>query len=68
MNCWVNRGSKGIALLDESRLFGDRLVELAHRIADDYYRDVMPDLQDRVDGSFLQGDDLNLELRLQDNH
>ena len=107
MNCWVNRGSKGIALLDESsgrprlryvfdvsnvhpgwnvgrlpyiwqvrerneqtvlnrleniygktdesRPFGDRLVELAHRIADDYYRDVMPDLQDRVDGSFLYG-------------
>lgn len=119
MNCWVNRGSKGIALLDESsgrprlryvfdvsnvhpgwnvgrlpyiwqvrerneqtvlnrleniygktdenRPFGDRLVELAHRIADDYYRDVMPDLQDRVDGSFLYGyDELNLEMRLQD--
>ena len=119
MNCWVNRGSKGIALLDESsgrprlryvfdvsnvhpgwnvgrlpyiwqvrerneqtvlnrleniygktdesRPFGDRLVELAHRIADDYYRDVMPDLQDRVDGSFLYGyDELNLELRLQE--
>ena len=118
MNCWVNRGSKGIALLDESsgrprlryvfdvsnvhpgwnvgrlpyiwqvrerneqtvlnrleniygktdenRPFGYRLVELAHHIADDYYRDVMPDLQDRVDGSFLYGyDELNLEMRLQ---
>ena len=119
MNCWVNRGSKGIALLDESsgrprlryvfdvsnvhpgwnvgrlpyiwqvrerneqavlnrlentygktddsRPFGDRLVELSYRIADDYYGDVLPELKDRLNDSFLYGyDDLNLELRLQE--
>ncbi len=119
MNCWVNRGSKGIALLDESsgrprlryvfdvsnvhpgwnvgrlpyiwqvrerneqavisrlentygktddtRPFGDRLVELADRIADDYYSDVLPELKDRMYDSFLYGyDDLNLEMRLQE--
>ncbi len=118
MNCWVNRGSKGIALLDESssrprlryvfdvsnvhpawnigrlpyiwqmrernekpvldRLeniygktdakipFGDRLMELANRIAMDYSADVMPELKDRMGDSYLHGyDDLNLELRLQ---
>ena len=119
MNCWVNKGSKGIALLDESsgrprlryvfdvsnvhpgwnvgripyiwqmrerdeqavlnrleniygktddsRPFGDRLVELSYRIADDYYADVLPELKDRLGDSFLYGyDDLNLELRLQE--
>ena len=119
MNCWVNKGSKGIALLDESsgrprlryvfdvsnvhpgwnvgrlpyiwqmrerdeqavlnrlentygktddtRPFGDRLVELSYRIADDYYSDVLPELKDRLGDSFLYGyDDLNLELRLQE--
>ena len=119
MNCWVNRGSKGIALLDESsgrprlryvfdvsnvhpgwnvgrlpyiwqvrerneqavlnrlentygktddsRPFGDRLVELSYRIADDYYGDILPELKDRLNDSFLYGyDDLNLEMRLQE--
>ena len=119
MNCWVNRGSKGIALLDEnsdepklryvfdvsnvhpgwnigrlpyiwqlrdrndqavlgklentygktndSGAFGDSLVELSYRIADDYYGDVLPELKDRLNDSFLHGhDDLNLGLRLKE--
>lgn len=119
MNCWVNRGSKGIALLDESsgrprlryvfdvsnvhpgwnvgrlpniwqmrerneqaaisrleniygrtnpeKTFGDRLVELSYRIADDYYADVLPELKERLSDSFLYGyDELNLGLRLQE--
>ena len=120
MHCWVNKGSKGIALLDEnadrpklryvfdvsnvhpgwnigrlpniwqmrerdeqaviSRLeniygktneeasFGNRLVELSYRIADDYYGDILPELKDRLGESFLYGyDDLNLELKLDFN-
>ncbi|MBR1892231.1 MAG: helicase SNF2, partial [Lachnospiraceae bacterium] len=119
MHCWVNKGSKGIALLDESsdrpklryvfdvsnvhpgwnigrlpniwqmrgrdeqavisRLeniygktneeasFGNRLVELSYRIADDYYGDILPELKDRLDDSFLYGyDEQNLEIRLKE--
>ncbi|MCR4745746.1 MAG: DEAD/DEAH box helicase family protein [Lachnospiraceae bacterium] len=119
MHCWVNKGSKGIALLDESsdrprlryvfdvsnvhpgwhigrlpniwqmrkrdeqavigRLeniygktnedasFGKRLEELAYRIADDYYGDILPELKDRLDDSFLYGyDEQNLEIRLKE--
>ena len=118
MNCWVNRGAKGIALIDETRprklkyvfdvsnvhksrnigryphlwklrdehkeavmrrleyvygktnetqTFEGRLIELADRIAGDYTKDILPDLKNAQEDSFLEGlDDLNLEIRLRD--
>ena len=119
MNCWVNKGSKGIALLterngwprlryvfdvsnvhparnvgrlpyiwqmrerdegttiaqlektygktDENRSFGYRLLEITDRIAEDYSQDLLPELKDRLEDSFLYGlDDLNLEIRIKD--
>ena len=108
MHCWVNKGAKGIALLDEDdahgkrlkyvfdvsdvhaarrigrypelwelheehkedvikrleqtygatddkKLFEERLMELADRIAADYYEELLPDLQYMIEGSFLEG-------------
>lgn len=118
MNCWVNRGAKGIALIDETRprklkyvfdvsnvhksrnigryphlwklrdehkeavmrrleytygktdenmSFEGRLIELAGRIAGDYTKDILPDLKNVQEDSFLEGlDDLNLEIRLRE--
>ena len=118
MNCWVNRGAKGIALIDETRprklkyvfdvsnvhksrnigryphlwklrdehkeavmrrleyvygktnetqSFEGRLIELADRIAGDYTNDILPDLKNAQEDSFLEGlDDLNLEIRLRE--
>ena len=108
MHCWVNKGAKGIALLDEDeahgkrlkyvfdvsdvhaarrigrypelwelheehkedvikrleqtygatddkKLFEERLMEIAERIAVDYYEELLPDLQYMIEGSFLEG-------------
>ena len=108
MHCWVNKGAKGIALLDEDdahgkrlkyvfdvsdvhaarrigrypelwelheehkedvikrleqtygatddkKLFEERLMEIAERIAADYYEELLPDLQYMIEGSFLEG-------------
>ena len=120
MFCWVNKGAKGIALLDhdypdENRLkyvfdvadvhkakrigrdpnlwtmreeykdavitrlentygrteegapFGDRLVELAGMIAEDYYEDVVPQLMYAREGTYLaELDEQNLALRVKD--
>ena len=121
MFCWVNKGAKGIALLDhdfpdENRLkyvfdvadvhkakrigsdpnlwsmreeykdavitrlentygrtqegapFGDRLVELAGMIAEDYYEDVVPQLMYAREGTYLaELDEQNLALRVCQN-
>ena len=120
MHCWVNKGAKGIALLDEddahgkrlkyvfdvsdvhvarrigrypnlwkleeqhkddviNRLeqtygatdekkpFEERLMELADRIAADYYEELLPDLQYMIEGSFLEGlDEQNVGIRLRE--
>ena len=119
MNCWVNRGAKGIALFDrESKRpklryvfdvsdvhkakrigkdpylwelreehkeavlaqlektygatdsassFESRLMEIAERIAEDYYKEILPDLSYAKEGSFLEElDELNVGLRLRE--
>ena len=119
MFCWVNRGAKGIALIDAERdwpvlhyvfdvsdvhpakrigkkpyiwkmetehedvvlkrlekIYGEtegslsfegRIMELAMRIAGDYCEDLMPEIGDVKEGSFLEElDELNVEIRLRD--
>ena len=119
MNCWVNRGAKGIALIDTDserpRLkyvfdvsdvhkarrigrdpylwelreehkapvlaqlektygatdvnmpFEERIMEIAHRIAQDYYEELLPELNYVKEGSFLDDlDELNLGIRLRE--
>ena len=119
MNCWVNRGAKGIALIDTDserpRLkyvfdvsdvhkarrigrdpylwelkeehkapvlaqlektygatdvnmpFEERIMEIADRIAQDYYEELLPELNYVKEGSFLDDlDELNLEIRLRE--
>ncbi len=119
MHCWVNKGAKGIALLDresgrprlkyvfdvsdvhkarrigkdpylwelreehrdavlarlekaygatnKGNTFEGRLVEIAGRIAGDYYGELMQDMSRAKDGSFLEElDDLNVGLRLRE--
>ena len=116
MFCWVNRGAKGIALMDREserprlryvfdvsdvhmarrigrkpylwelkavhkdmvmerleriygktdsgRLFEERLIEIAGRIAGDYYGELLPQLNYLKEGSFLEElDDLNTGIR-----
>ena len=119
MFCWVNRGAKGIALIDtdserprlkyvfdvadvhkakrigrdpnlwelkeehqasvisqlektygetdSSMPFERRLMELADRIAQDYYEELMPELSYVKEGSFLEElDELNIGIRLRE--
>ena len=119
MNCWVNRGAKGIALIDmdserprlkyvfdvsdvhkarrigrEPNLwelheehkeavlaqlektygstnswmpFEERLIEIADRIATDYYEELLPELSYVKEGSLLEElDELNLGVRLRE--
>ena len=119
MNCWVNCGAKGIALIDTDserpRLkyvfdvsdvhkarrigrdpnlwklreehqtpvlaqlektygatdvhmpFEKRMMEIADRIAQDYYEELLPELNYVKGGSFLDGlDELNLGIRLRE--
>ena len=119
MFCWVNRGAKGIALIDAERdwpvlhyvfdvsdvhpskrigkkpylwkmetehedvvlkqlektygetggslSFEGRIMELAMRIAGNYCEDLMPEIDDVKEGSFLEElDELNVEIRLRD--
>ena len=119
MNCWVNRGAKGIALIDTDserpRLkyvfdvsdvhkarrigrdpylwelkeehkapvlaqlektydptdvnmpFEERIMEIADRIAQDYYEELLPELNYVKEGSFLDDlDGLNLGIRLRE--
>ena len=119
MNCWVNRGAKGIALIDTDserpRLkyvfdvsdvhkarrigrdpylwelreehkapvlaqlektygatdvnmpFEERVMEIADRIVQDYYEELLPELNYVKEGSFLDDlDELNLGIRLRE--
>ena len=119
MNCWVNRGAKGIALIDtdseRSRLkyvfdvsdvhkarrigrdpylwelkeehkapvlaqlektygatdvnmpFEERIMEIADRIGQDYYEELLPELNYVKEGSFLDDlNELNLRIRLRE--
>ena len=119
MNCWVNRGAKGIALIDTDserpRLkyvfdvsdvhkarrigrdpylwelkeehkapvlaqlektyggtdvnmpFEERIMEIADRIAQDYYEELLPELNYVKEGSFFDDlDELNLGIRLRE--
>ena len=119
MNCWVNRGAKGIALIDtdseRSRLkyvfdvsdvhkarrigrdpylwelkeehkapvlaqlektygatdvnmpFEERIMEIADRFGQDYYEELLPELNYVKEGSFLDDlNELNLRIRLRE--
>ena len=119
MNCWVNRGAKGIALIDTDserprlkyvfdvsdvhkarrigrdpylwelreehkdtvlaqleKTYGEtdaqmpfekRLIEIAERIAGDYYEELIPEIGYVREGSFLEElDELNVGIRLRD--
>ena len=119
MFCWVNRGAKGIALIDDKRdwpvlryvfdvkdvhpakrigkkpylwkleqqqeqtvlerlekiygkteeslPFESRIIELSMRIAGDYCEDMLPEVYEEKDGSFLDGlDELNILIQLRD--
>ena len=119
MNCWVNRGAKGIALLDtehsysklkyvfdvsdvhkarrigrdpnlwelreehkesvlkqlektygetdKNNSFEQRLMEISNRIAQDYYEELLPEIEYVKEGSFLEElDGLNVGIRLRD--
>ncbi|MDD3140709.1 MAG: hypothetical protein PHX08_17305, partial [Lachnospiraceae bacterium] len=119
MNCWVNKGAKGIALIDEDsdrnklkyvfdvsdvhkavrigrdpnlwvlqeeqklavikqleKTYGTtnkdhpfeiRLIELANRIAEDFYPELIADLEYVKEGSFLDGlDAQNIEIRVRE--
>ena len=47
--------------------FEGRIMELAMRIAGDYCEDLMPEIEDVKEGSFLEElDELNVEIRLRD--
>ena len=44
--------------------FEERLIEIAERIAADYYEELLPDLQYMIEGSFLEGlDEQNVGIR-----
>ena len=119
MNCWVNRGAKGIALIDTDRErprlkyvfdvsdvhkarrigrdpylwelkeehkapvlaqlektygatdvnmpFEERIMEIADRIGQDYYEELLPELNYVKEGSFLDDlNELNLRIRLRE--
>ena len=119
MHCWVNRGAKGIALIDDSaprpklryvfdvsdvhkskyngilpklwemkddlesdvisrldsiygktdatKPFADRLIDISNKIASDYAPDILQDLVEVKETSYLSGlDDFNLEIRLRE--
>lgn len=120
MHCWVNRGAKGIALIDEDApraklkyifdisdvhkaknigrypklwimeekhkcsviehleqtygetnrkaAFEQRIIEIADRIAEDHYNEVIPELQYVISDSSLEElDELNIALRLRES-
>lgn len=118
MHCWVNKGAKGIALIDDDtntglkyvfdisdvhkarrigrfpnlwemqeehkqavldrleRTYGEtdkeagftnRIREIAERIAEDYYKEIVYDMEYLKEGSFLEElDELNVEVRVRE--
>ena len=52
---------------DKGSSFEGRLIEIAGRIAEDYYRELLPDMSYSKEGSFLEElDELNVGLRLRE--
>ena len=52
---------------DKNKSFENRLIEIAIRIAEDYYMEILPDLAYAKEGSFLEElDGLNIGVRLRD--
>ena len=52
---------------DKGNSFDGRLMEIARRIAEDYYTEILPDLLYSKEGSFLEElDELNVGLRLRE--
>ncbi len=52
---------------DNSNSFEGRLIEIAGRITEDYYRELLSDMSYSKEGSFLEElDDLNVEVRLRE--
>lgn len=52
---------------DKGSSFEGRLMEIAGRIAEDYYKELLPDMSYSKEGSFLEElDELNVEVRLRE--
>ena len=119
MHCWVNRGAKGIALIDDSsprpklkyvfdvsdvhrskyngvlpklwemkdgyeeevikrlesiygktndrKPFADRLIDISRKIAEEYTPDILQDLMEVKESSYMSGlDELNVQIRLRE--
>lgn len=73
MHCWVNKGAKGIALIDEDSFSGLKYVfdisdvHKARRIAEDCYKELASDMEYLKEGSFWEElDELNVEIRIRE--
>lgn len=63
----IKRLEQTYGATDDKKLFEERLMELADRIAADYYEELLPDLQYMIEGSFLEGlDEQNVGIRLRE--
>ena len=63
----IKRLEQTYGATDDKKLFEERLMEIAERIAADYYEELLPDLQYMIDGSLLEGlDEQNVGIRLRD--
>ena len=63
----IKRLEQTYGATDDKKLFEERLMEIAERIAADYYEEFLPDLQYMIEDSFLEGlDEQNVGIRLRD--
>mgnify|MGYP000388093755 CR=1 FL=1 len=63
----INHLEQTYGATEEKKPFEERLMELADRIAADYYEELLPDLQYMIEDSFLEGlDEQNVGIRLRE--
>ena len=63
----IKRLEQTYGATDDKKLFEERLMEIAERIAADYYEELLPDLQYMIEDSFLEGlDEQNVGIRLRE--
>ncbi len=63
----IKRLEQTYGATDDKKLFEERLMEIAERIAADYYEELLPDLQYMIEDSFLEGlDEQNIGIRLRE--
>ena len=63
----IRRLEQTYGATDDKKLFEERLMEIAERIAADYYEELLPDLQYMIEGSFLEGlEEQNVGIRLRE--